>query len=96
MSISIFTIFFENLNIELFYIYLDKMSQFYVNPLGEVKDISYNNIQPIKKNYITREAQVDDSLKKYDSVNMQFIIWSIVAAILILAMITLLRNVKNY
>jgi hypothetical protein len=72
------------------------MSQFYVNPLGEVKDISYNNIQPIKKNYITREAQVDDSLKKYDSVNMQFIIWSIVAAILILAMITLLRNVKNY
>ena len=72
------------------------MSDYYVNPLGEIKDISYNNVGSFRKNVQTRKAQLDDSKKKYESNNMQFIIWSIVAAILILAMTVLLRNIKDF
>jgi hypothetical protein len=72
------------------------MSDLYVNPLGEVKDISYNNIGKFRKNVETRKAQLDDSNKKYESNNIQFIIWSVVASILILAMIVFLRNIKDF
>lgn len=68
----------------------------YVNPLGEVIDISYNNIGKLRKNINTRNAQIDDSKKKNKSRNFQLTLWSIVASLLILAFVILLRNVKNF
>ena len=37
------------------------MGYHYVNPLGEVKDISNNYLQKIKGESLTREAQLEDS-----------------------------------
>ncbi len=68
----------------------------YVNPLGEVIDISYNNIGKLRNTVNTRNAQVKDSEQKNESNNFQLTMWSIVASLLILALVILLRNVKNF
>jgi hypothetical protein len=71
------------------------MGYYYVNPLGEIKDISYNYLQRIKGDSLTRQAQIEDSELKYKSENMQLVIWSIFAAIFLLIVIVYLRKIKR-
>jgi hypothetical protein len=71
------------------------MGYYYVNPLGEVKDISYNFLQNIKEDSLTREAQLEDSKLKYQSQNVIFILWSIFASLFLLMLIVYLRKVRR-
>lgn len=71
------------------------MGYYYVNPLGEVKDISYNFLQNIKEDSLTREAQLEDSKLKYESQNIIFILWSIFASLFLLILIVYLRKVRR-
>jgi hypothetical protein len=71
------------------------MGYYYVNPLGEVKDISYNFLQNIKEDSLTREAQLEDSKLKYKSQNVIFILWSIFASLFLLMLIVYLRKVRR-
>ena len=71
------------------------MGYYYVNPLGEVKDISYNFLQKIKEDRITREAQLEDSKLKYESQNINFILWSIFTSLFLLIVIVYLRKVRR-
>jgi|UniRef100_A0A6C0KTL6 hypothetical protein len=71
------------------------MGYYYVNPLGEVKDISYNFLQNIKEDSLTREAQLEDSKLKYESQNIIFIFWSIFASLFLLMLIVYLRKVRR-
>ena len=71
------------------------MGYYYVNPLGEVKDISYNFLQKIKEDSLTREAQLEDSKVKYESQNIIFILWSIFTALFLLIVIVYLRKVRR-
>lgn len=72
------------------------MGYYYVNPLGDIKDISYNNLQKIKGNSLTTEAQLQDSELKYKSQNMQFIIWSIFTSLFLLIVIVYLRKIRRF
>jgi hypothetical protein len=72
------------------------MGYYYVNPLGEVKDISYNFLQKIKGDSLTREAQLKDSELKYKSQSIQFVIWSIFTSIFLLIVIVYLRKVRRF
>lgn len=67
----------------------------YMNPLGEIKDISYNNVDTFTKNNTTRNAQLEDIEKKYESYNLQLGLWSFTASIFILILLVLLRNINN-
>ena len=71
------------------------MGYYYVNPLGDVKDISYNYLQKIKEDTLTRRAQLEDSELKYESQNIQFILWSIFTAIFLLIVIVYLRKIRK-
>ena len=71
------------------------MGYYYVNPLGDVKDISYNFLQKIKEDSLTREAQLEDSKIKYESQNIIFVLWSIFTALFLLIVIVYLRNVRR-
>jgi|UniRef100_A0A6C0D4K7 hypothetical protein len=71
------------------------MGYYYVNPLGEVKDISYNFLQNIKEDSLTREAQLEDGKLKYKSQNVIFILWSIFASLFLLMLILYLRKVRR-
>ena len=71
------------------------MGYYYVNPLGDVKDISFNNLQKIKGNSLKITAQLEDSEIKYKSQNMQFIIWSIFTALFLLIVIVYLRKIRR-
>jgi hypothetical protein len=71
------------------------MGYYYVNPLGEVKDISYNFLQKIKGDTLTREAQLEDSKLKYESQNINFILWSIFTSLFLLIVIVYLRKVRR-
>jgi hypothetical protein len=71
------------------------MGYYYVNPLGEVKDISYNFLQNIKEDSLTREAQLEDIKLKYESQNIIFIFWSIFASLFLLMLIVYLRKVRR-
>jgi len=71
------------------------MGYYYVNPLGDVKDISYNYLQKIKGDTLTRSAQLEDSELKYESQNIQFILWSIFTAIFLLIVIVYLRKIRR-
>jgi len=71
------------------------MGYYYVNPLGEVKDISYNFLQKIKEDSLTREAQLEDSKLKYESQNINFILWSIFTSLFLLIVIVYLRKVRR-
>ena len=72
------------------------MGYYYVNPLGEVKDISYNFLQKIKGDSLTREAELKDSELKYKSQSIQFVIWSIFTSIFLLIVIVYLRKVRRF
>ena len=72
------------------------MGLYYVNPLGDVVDISYNFLQKIKEESITREGQIQDSERKLTSQNLQLGVWSVFAAIFLLIVIIYLRNVKRF
>jgi len=67
----------------------------YVNPLGEIQDISYNNVDVLKSNVKTRNAQEEDSNIKNKSNYLQLTVWSITAAILLLIVLTFIRNINN-
>ena len=71
------------------------MGYYYVNPLGDVKDISYNFLQKIKEDSLTREAQLEDSKIKYESQNIIFVLWSIFTALFLLIVIVYLRKVRR-
>jgi hypothetical protein len=71
------------------------MGYHYVNPLGEVKDISNNYLQKIKGESLTREAQLEDSKLKYESQNINFTIWSIFTSLFLLIVIVYLRKVRR-
>lgn len=71
------------------------MGYYYVNPLGDVKDISYNFLQKIKEDSLTREAQLEDSKLKYESQNIIFVLWSIFTALFLLIVIVYLRKVRR-
>ena len=65
------------------------------NPLGDTIDVSYNNMQNYLKNKNTINAQVDDFKKKYKSNELQLIMWSSSAAIGILIILALIRNIRE-
>lgn len=67
----------------------------YVNPLGEVNDICYNNIGNYMKNADTRTAQVEDAEKKNSSNNLQLALWTFTAAVFILVLLALIRNIQD-
>jgi hypothetical protein len=71
------------------------MGYYYVNPLGEVKDISHNFLQKIKEDSLTREAQLEDSKLKYESQNINFILWSVFTSLFLLIVIVYLRKVRR-
>ncbi len=68
-------------------------SPMYVNPLGDVIDISYNNVGNLRKNNLTTDARVDDAKKKNKSTYMQLSIWSLLLSLIVLIVIMLLRNI---
>ena len=68
---------------------------FYVNPLGGITDISYNNVGSYIKNKSTIDARLEDSIKKTESNNLQLYIWSFSAGISILILLIILRNLKK-
>ena len=70
-------------------------NKLYTNPLGNVSDTSFNNMQNYFKNKNTINAQVDDFEKKYKSNEIQLIMWSSSAAIGILIVLALIRNIRE-
>jgi len=72
------------------------MGLYYVNPLGDVIDISYNYLKEIKEKSLTRIGQLEDSEIKLKSQNIQLTIWTIFAAIFLLIAIVYLRNVNKF
>ncbi len=69
--------------------------QIYVNPLGGVKEIDYNNIDKLKNSNITVNARVVDSKLQNESHYIQLSIWSITAGISIIAFLLLLRGLNS-
>tara|TARA_B100000989_G_scaffold178053_1_gene133710 strand:+ start:2535 stop:2753 length:219 start_codon:yes stop_codon:yes gene_type:complete len=67
----------------------------YSNPIGEIVDMSYNNMNNYFKNKKTVNAQVSDFEKKYKSNELQLFIWSSTAAIGILIVLALIRNIRE-
>ena len=69
----------------------------YVDPLGTINsDIKINNnIGGYKKNKDTIDKRVDDSLKKRSSNKLLLSIWSFNAAIFILVLMVLIRNMNS-
>jgi hypothetical protein len=65
----------------------------YVNPLGEIQDISYNNVVNLKNNAKTTEAKIDDSEKRNKSNHMQLALWSFTSIVVILILLVLIRNI---
>ena len=70
-------------------------NKLYTNPLGNNSDISFNNINNYFKNKNTVAAQVDDFEKKYKSNELQLVLWSSTAAIGILIVLALIRNIRE-
>ena len=65
------------------------MGYFYIDPLGKATDISYNFVQKIKGEALTRETQLKDSERIIKSHYIELAIWSVFTAIFFL------RNVKR-
>jgi hypothetical protein len=70
-------------------------NKLYTDPLGNISDTSFNNMQNYFKNKNTINAQVDDFEKKYKSNELQLIMWSSSAAIGILIVLALIRNIRE-
>tara|TARA_B100000780_G_scaffold22887_1_gene14646 strand:- start:692 stop:913 length:222 start_codon:yes stop_codon:yes gene_type:complete len=69
--------------------------QLYVNPLGAVKEIDYNNTSQLKNSVRTVNARVDDSKLRNKSHHIQLSMWSISAGISIIAFLLLIRGVTK-
>lgn len=67
----------------------------YVNPLGEITPIKYNNVEKLKNTVRTTNARVDDSKIQNESHYMQLTIWSMTAGISIIALLILIRGVNR-
>ena len=67
----------------------------YVNPLGDVKNIDYNNVGKLKTTTTSVNARVEDSKIQNDSHYLQLSIWSVTAGISIIAFLLLLRGVNS-
>mgnify|MGYP001246435533 CR=1 FL=1 len=67
----------------------------YVDPLGGHKDISYNNVDILKKSTRTLDARVEDSKLQNQSHYLQLSVWSVTAGISIIALLILLRGVNS-
>lgn len=67
----------------------------YVNPLGEVINLNYysNKINNLRKKNILNNAKLEDTNIQNSSIKINLIIYSILAAILILMTIVLLRKI---
>ena len=74
---------------------MSQSSYLYVNPIGDVVDISYNDIGNYMKNKNTRDAQVEDAEKKNKSNNVQLALWTFTAAICLLILLALIRNIND-
>ena len=70
-------------------------NNYYVNPLGEVKDISNNLVDNLKKNINNRIAQVEDTERKNKSSYLQLGLWSFTTAILILILLVMIRKIRD-
>ena len=71
-------------------------NKLYTDPIGKTTyDMSYNNMQNYFKNKNIIEARVDDFQKKYKSNELELIIWSSTAAIGILIILALIRNIRE-
>lgn len=68
---------------------------YYVDPLGNVNSDIKNNIGGYKINKDTINKRVDDSLKKRSSNKLLLLIWSFSAAIFILILMVLIRNMNS-
>ena len=69
--------------------------QLYVNPLGGIKIIDYNNTSQLKNSVRTVNARVDDSKLRNKSHHIQLSMWSISAGISIIAFLLLIRGVTK-
>lgn len=70
-------------------------NSYYLNPLGDLKELPINNkVNKLKKNDKVINAQLEDSKNKNKGHNHLFYIWSVVAAIFILILLVLLRNIN--
>tara|TARA_B100000900_G_C20580888_1_gene717485 strand:+ start:1267 stop:1494 length:228 start_codon:yes stop_codon:yes gene_type:complete len=67
----------------------------YVNPLGGVKEIDYNNVEKLKNSVRTINARVEDSKLQNQSHYLQLSIWSVTTGISIIALLLLLRRVNS-
>jgi hypothetical protein len=77
-----------------------KYNTLYVDPLGNFNENSnynsnYNYIDKFKKNKDTIDARINDINKKFKSNKYILASWSIIAAIFILILLILLRNINN-
>ena len=68
----------------------------YMNPMGNLVEVDYNNVNKLKKNIPTRRAQLEDTIKRNEGTNNELILWSITSGILILAVLGMLKNIKSY
>ena len=71
------------------------MGYLYIDPLGKVTDISYNFLQKIRGEALTRETQLQDTERNIKTRNIELAVWSVFTAIFLLIVITYLRNVKR-
>ena len=71
-------------------------SKIYVDPLGKIYDLSYNNVSIIKDNYFNIEGITSQSYKAVESYRFQLAFWSFLMIISIIAFLIFLRKIKNH
>lgn len=69
--------------------------EYYVNPLGNIKPVNYNDVSKTIKNYDTRTGQLKDSSEKIKLKTNELILWSSGLGISIIIFLVLLRNINN-
>ena len=67
----------------------------YVNPLGGVTNIDYNNVKKLKNSTRTINARVEDSKLQNESHYLQLSIWSLTTGLSIIALLLLLRELNS-
>ena len=66
---------------------------YYINPLGQADfSIPYNNVNKLKKQINTINARINDNKLRQESYKTQLGLWTITISILILVLITILKN----
>lgn len=71
-------------------------SKIYVDPLGEIHDLSYNNVSIIKDNYFNIDGITSQSYKAVESYRFQLAFWSFLMIISIITFLVFLRKIKNH